>query len=400
VPLFSRHPISLAMSAATAQAASRGRFRLGIGPSHQPVVEHVYGLAYDKPVRRVREYVTIVRELLQQGATRYRGELYRVQAAHAVEGGGGVPVLISALADQMCRTAGAVSDGVLPWLAPARYVAERIAPAVRAGAESAGRTPPPIIAQNACALASDPAAVRDAVRREMGFYLAMPAYRALFERAGVPDLSGGPQAGWTDAMIEAVLPWGDETGSPTRSRAISRQGRTRSCCRRSASAPTRRGTTNARSRCSASSRARVRRSDVGGERAAFGQSRDGGEGVRPALAAAAQGDRRADHRRHRLRAALRARAEAARGARQQARGWRSTTRPGPRSHAFSLAITNVHELADPDALIVEYQSDGEVRATSKPYRTATSACSASAAGGSVAWREFHNPEITAIAMTP
>ena len=49
VPLFSRHPISLAMSAATAQAASRGRFRLGIGPSHQPVVEHVYGLAGHRP---------------------------------------------------------------------------------------------------------------------------------------------------------------------------------------------------------------------------------------------------------------------------------------------------------------------------------------------------------------
>jgi alkanesulfonate monooxygenase SsuD/methylene tetrahydromethanopterin reductase-like flavin-dependent oxidoreductase (luciferase family) len=53
--------------------------------------------------------------------------------------------------------------------------------------------------------------VRDAVRREMAFYLAMPAYRALFERAGVPDASGGPQVGWTDAMIEAVLPWGGET---------------------------------------------------------------------------------------------------------------------------------------------------------------------------------------------
>jgi alkanesulfonate monooxygenase SsuD/methylene tetrahydromethanopterin reductase-like flavin-dependent oxidoreductase (luciferase family) len=39
----------------------------------------------------------------------------------------------------------------------------------------------------------------------------MPAYRALFERAGVPDATGGPQAGWTDAMIDAVLPWGDET---------------------------------------------------------------------------------------------------------------------------------------------------------------------------------------------
>ena len=43
VPLFSRHPISMAMGAATAQAASRGRFRLGVGPSHQPIIEHAYG---------------------------------------------------------------------------------------------------------------------------------------------------------------------------------------------------------------------------------------------------------------------------------------------------------------------------------------------------------------------
>src|SRR5262245_3436958 len=211
VPLFSRHPISLAMSAATAQAASRGRFRLGIGPSHQPVVEHVYGLAYDRPVRRVREYVTIVRELLQQGATRFRGELYRVQAAHNVDGGRGVPVLLSALGDQMCRAAGAVADGVLPWLAPASYVADRIAPAVRTGAESAQRSAPPIIAENACALGTDIAEVREAIQRDMGFYLAMPAYRALFERAGVPDVAAAPQTGWTDAMIEAVVPWGDET---------------------------------------------------------------------------------------------------------------------------------------------------------------------------------------------
>ncbi len=211
VPLFSRHPISLAMAAATAQAASRGRFRLGIGPSHQPIVEHVYGLAYDRPVRRVREYLTIVRELLQQGSSRFRGELYRVQVQHQVDGGKGVPVLLSALAEQMCRAAGAVADGVLPWLAPASYVAAQIQPAVRAGASAAGRSAPPIVAENACVLSTDAAAVREALRREMGFYLAMPAYRALFERAGVPGAATALETGWTDAMIEAVIPWGNET---------------------------------------------------------------------------------------------------------------------------------------------------------------------------------------------
>jgi alkanesulfonate monooxygenase SsuD/methylene tetrahydromethanopterin reductase-like flavin-dependent oxidoreductase (luciferase family) len=201
----------MAMAAATAQAASRGRFRLGIGPSHQPIVEHVYGLRWDRPVRHVREYATVLRELLQKGATHFNGELYRVSVQHAVDGGAGVPVLLSALAPQMCRAAGRVADGVLPWLAPASYVASSIVPEVRAGAAAEGRSAPPIIAENACVLSTDAGAVREAVRRDMGFYLAMPAYRALFDRAGVPGVAEAQKTGWTDAMIEAVIPWGSET---------------------------------------------------------------------------------------------------------------------------------------------------------------------------------------------
>jgi uncharacterized protein len=67
---------------------------------------------------------------------------------------------------------------------------------------------------------------------------------------------------------------------------------------------------------------------------------------------------------------------------------------------FSLAITDVYELADPDQLIVEYQSDGEVRATGKPYRNRYIGVFRFRNGRICAWREFHNPEITAIAMTP
>jgi F420-dependent oxidoreductase-like protein len=208
VPTHSRHPISMAMGAATAQAASGGRFRLGLGPSHEPIVSHVYGLSYDRPVRHMIEYLTIVRELLQEGASGYKGEMYRVQVQHAVEGGQGVPVMMSALGEQMCRAAGRVADGVLPWLAPPSYVERTIAPEVRKGAEKAGRSVPPIIAETACVLSEEEDLVVETVRSQMGFYLAMPAYRALFERAGVPDASTAQTSGWTAGMVDAVIPWG------------------------------------------------------------------------------------------------------------------------------------------------------------------------------------------------
>lgn len=208
VPTYGRHPIAMAMAAATAQAASKGRFRLGLGPSHQPIIEHVYGLSYDKPVRYMTEYLSIVRDLLQQGATSFEGKEFRVQAQHQVDEGGGVPVMMSALGPQMCRAAGRASDGVIPWLAPPSYIEKTIAPAVTEGAASAGRTPPPIVAETACLLSQRPADVLETVRREMGFYLAMPAYRALFERASVPDAEKAPTDGWTSGMIDAVLATG------------------------------------------------------------------------------------------------------------------------------------------------------------------------------------------------
>lgn len=208
VPTYSRHPIAMAMGAATAQAASNGRFRLGLGPSHRPLVEHVYGLSYERPVRHVREYVTVVRELLHDGATRFEGEMIRAQAQVAVDGASPTPVLMSALGEQMCRTAGRVADGVLPWLASPGYVEQTIAPAVARGAADAGREAPPIIAETACVLSGDLEAVQQAVQRDMGFYLAMPAYRALFERAGLIDAGWSPEQGWTQPMIEAVIPFG------------------------------------------------------------------------------------------------------------------------------------------------------------------------------------------------
>lgn len=58
VPTDSRHPLTMAQQALTVQAASGNRFTLGIGLSHQPVVEHMFGPSFEKPVRHMREYLS------------------------------------------------------------------------------------------------------------------------------------------------------------------------------------------------------------------------------------------------------------------------------------------------------------------------------------------------------
>ena len=70
VPTYSRHPMTMAQQALTVQAASGGRFTLGIGLSHQMVIEGMFGLSFDKPVRHMREYLAVLMPLLHDGTAR------------------------------------------------------------------------------------------------------------------------------------------------------------------------------------------------------------------------------------------------------------------------------------------------------------------------------------------
>lgn len=65
IPTYPRHPVMLAGQALTVQAAIGGRLTLGIGLSHQVVVENVFGLSFEKPARHMREYLSILMPLLE-----------------------------------------------------------------------------------------------------------------------------------------------------------------------------------------------------------------------------------------------------------------------------------------------------------------------------------------------
>src|SRR3954452_19163904 len=74
VPTYGRHPLTMAQQALTVQAASGGRFTLGIGLSHQMVIENMFGLSFEKPVRHMREYLSVLMPLLHEGKVSFKGE--------------------------------------------------------------------------------------------------------------------------------------------------------------------------------------------------------------------------------------------------------------------------------------------------------------------------------------
>ncbi|MYR36200.1 LLM class flavin-dependent oxidoreductase, partial [Streptomyces sp. SID4944] len=101
---------------------------------------------------------------------------------------GGVPLLVAAMGPQALRVSGELADGILPYLAGPRALAEHIVPAVTRAAEEAGRPAPRIVALVNGVVTDDVDAVRQRVAGQLAFYEKIPSYvRAI-------QLSGGSQA--------------------------------------------------------------------------------------------------------------------------------------------------------------------------------------------------------------
>jgi len=73
VPIYPRHPLVMALQAATIDALAPGRLRLGVGTSHRNVMESVYGLSMLSPLAYLREYGEVMRQGLWEGRVDYHG---------------------------------------------------------------------------------------------------------------------------------------------------------------------------------------------------------------------------------------------------------------------------------------------------------------------------------------
>jgi len=123
-----RTPACAAMTAMTLQALSGNRFLCGIGPSGPQVVEGWHGVPFGKPLLRTREYIAIIRQILERKAPlEYRGEHYRIPYTGPGATGLGKPlrsiihgdpslkIYTASVAPAGLRTAGEVADGTLPF---------------------------------------------------------------------------------------------------------------------------------------------------------------------------------------------------------------------------------------------------------------------------------------------
>jgi F420-dependent oxidoreductase-like protein len=184
VPTYPRHPSVLAQQALTAQAASRNRLVLGIGLSHQVVIEKRLGLDYSRPVRHMREYLEVLLPLLRGESVAHEGQCYRVRLSTSVPEAKAPPVLVGALGPQMLRLSARLADGVAIWLGGAEFL-ERFALAhLREASAAAGRPFPRLAVGLPIAVCRDRAAGRAAMARLLAPSSALPSYQAVLARGG------------------------------------------------------------------------------------------------------------------------------------------------------------------------------------------------------------------------
>ncbi len=185
LPTFPTHPLTMAKQALTAQVACDGRLTLGLGLSHQPMIEDVMGLSYEKPAAHMREYLAVTKALINDGQVDFDGRFFRVKAELTVSEATPVPIVIAALAPRMLRMAGELVDGTATWMAGVKTVGDHVAPRIQAAAQSAGKTPARVIVGLPLAVTDDPQGARDVAARVFERYGQLTNYRRLLDIEGV-----------------------------------------------------------------------------------------------------------------------------------------------------------------------------------------------------------------------
>ena len=205
VPTYPRHPWVMAQQALTVQAAISaggrgGSLCLGIGLSHKIVVESMWGLSYDKPVRHLREYLSVLMPLLEGSPVQFQGEEYRTQGALNAVGSSRPSVVVAALGPQMLRISGAMADGTSTWCVGPKTLAELTIPTIRQAAADAGRPEPRIVCALPVSVTDDVDASRKRAAQVFAVYDTLPSYKTMMDREGV-DGPGGLAICGTEAEV-------------------------------------------------------------------------------------------------------------------------------------------------------------------------------------------------------
>ena len=219
--IYSRTPALIASTAATLDERSGGRIILGLGPSGANVIEHWHGVPFEKPVKRTREYVEIIRKILRGEKLVYQGEFFQLERGFKLRFTpfrADLPIYIAAMGPKNVVQSGEIADGVLPTYWPGDKWGELRAQ-LDEGSHIAGRPPhstviAPYITSiilNENASEYDILAARATAAAPLAYYIGKMGvyYAQMLTRHGYGDDVEAVQAGWKQGMksaIEAVSP--------------------------------------------------------------------------------------------------------------------------------------------------------------------------------------------------
>ncbi|MDA8184329.1 MAG: TIGR03564 family F420-dependent LLM class oxidoreductase, partial [Actinomycetota bacterium] len=153
--------------------------------SHQVVIEGVFGLTFDQPALRMREYLSVLVPLLAGEQVAFQGKTLRASTIGPL----GVvapapPVLVAALGPAMLRVAGHLAAGTVTWMTGPATVESHIVPTITAAASAAGRSAPKVVVGLPVCVTDDAAAARELVAKVFAIYGQLPSYRAMLDREG------------------------------------------------------------------------------------------------------------------------------------------------------------------------------------------------------------------------
>lgn len=185
LPIQNQHPMLLAQRALTVNLIAGGRLTLGLGLTHRAITEGMWGIPWDKPVRRMREYLDGLQPLLAGESANAVGETVTTRGTLRIPAPA-PDVYLAALGPQLLRLAGRRTAGTVTWMTGAKTLAGHVGPTLRAAAAEAGRPAGAVrvVAALPVGVTDDAAGLRKVAAEQFVMYGQLPSYRAMLDREG------------------------------------------------------------------------------------------------------------------------------------------------------------------------------------------------------------------------
>ena len=210
VNVYSRSPTLLGQTATTLQEVSDGRFRLGLGPSGPVLVEGWHGIEYDRPLRRTREYVEVVRQVLSGETVEYDGDLFQLSGFRLRCSPPDAPPGIDAggMGPKSVELAGRFADGWHALMLTREGLADRMDD-LRRGADLGDRDPADlrVTVSLPCIALANRERARHLARNHLAFYVGAMGtfYREALARQGYEDTAHEVASEWANGNQDAAM---------------------------------------------------------------------------------------------------------------------------------------------------------------------------------------------------